>query len=84
MTSTPIRVIGNSKVETDVGWVSCTLPADPFLTRRGRKDSTGFIEYAQAVAWRRFKARPTLARTPRRHIDFRTEGSILTFALSKI
>ena len=43
-----------------------------------------FIEYAQAVAWKRFKPRPAVDRTPRRHIGFCAEGSILTFALSKI
>ena len=31
-----------------------------------------------------FKPRPGLDRTPRRHIDCRTEGSILNFTLSKI
>ena len=31
-----------------------------------------------------FKPRPSLYRTPRRHIDLHTEGSILTYALSKI
>ena len=31
-----------------------------------------------------FKPRPSLDRTRRRHIDFRTEGSLLTLAISKI
>ena len=31
-----------------------------------------------------FKPSPSLDRTSRPHIEFRTEGSILTFALSKI
>ena len=30
-----------------------------------------------------FKPRPSLDCTPRRHIDFRTEGMILSFTLSK-
>ena len=49
-----------------------------------QKSCSVFIENTQAVAWDSLKPRPSLDRTPKRHIGFRTEGSILTFALSKI
>ena len=41
-TSTPLRVIGivHQFESRNRCWVSCTLPADPFLTRRRGKDST--------------------------------------------
>ena len=52
-------------------------------SRRERKDSAETV-LSNPLLGDSFKPRPSLDRTPRRHIDFRTEGSILTFTLSKI
>ena len=60
--------------------------AFPFLTRRERKDSAekSLLSMRKPLLVDSFKPRPSLDRTPRLHVDFHTEGSILTFALSKI
>ena len=42
------------------------------------------LEYAQAVAWSPFQTQATSRSHSGSHINFRTEGSILTFVLSRI
>ena len=67
--------------------VSSTLLAEPFLTRRERKHYrnrvTSLLSMRKPLLGNSFKASPSLDRTPSRHVEFPTEGSILTFALSK-
>ena len=62
-------------------------PANRALTRKKgscRHRVNSLLSMRNPLLGDSFKPRSILDRTPRCHIDFRTEGSILAFALSKI